>query len=242
MFVGERIDYLPNKEQKIIQAKDVFSFSIDAVLLASFAYVPIQKGKILDLCSGNGVIPILLSRRTNAAIYGVEIQERLFDMAKRSIELNGLQPQIQMVCADLNDLPLHVKELSYDVITCNPPYFEVFQKTEQHHNPYYNIARHEIFCTLEDVIRISSRLMKEKGKLALVHRPERLTDIIILMKKYKIEPKRMQLVHPKKDKAANMVLMEGTKAAQPGITCLEPIIVYGENNIYTEEFERIYYE
>lgn len=238
---GERIDFLPNKQIKIIQASDVFSFSIDAVLLAKFASVPIQKGRLIDLCSGNGVIPLLLSERSKGEIVGVELQERLYDMAERSMKLNELSHRINMLCANINDLPIQGVSLdSFDIVTCNPPYFEVNEESDRNVNEHLLIARHEVYCTLDDVIRICSRLVKQKGKVALVHRPERLADIFSTMKKYRIEPKRMQLVYPTEDKDANIVLVEGIKDGKKGLKCLPPIIVYGQDRKYTKEFEKIY--
>lgn len=237
----ERLDYLPNKQLKIIQADDVFSFSIDAILLAKFVYVPIQKGRLIDLCTGNGVIPLALSERTKGQIYGVEIQERLYHMAVRSVEENGLSERLSMIHSDINALPKEMLNESFDVVTCNPPYFESFSKTEQNVNQYLALARHEIACTLEDVIRISSRLVKQKGKVALVHRPERLTDMIELMRKYRLEPKRVQFIHPKLGKEANIVLLEGMKDGQKGLKCLPPVVVYDEDGAYTKEFAEVYY-
>lgn len=241
LYDGERIDYLPNKEQQIIQAKDILSFSIDAVLLAKFVHVPIQKGNLIDLCCGNGVIPLLLSRRTKGDIVGVEIQPRLAQMAERNIALNDLHTRIKMYCADINELPKEIMLGDFDVVSCNPPYFKMTSQTEKNLSEHQFIARHEVYCTLEDVIRVSSALVRQKGKVALVHRPERLADICTLMKKYRIEPKRMQLVYPKKGKDANILLIEGMKDGQPELKCLPPLFVYDEGQTYTKEFETIYY-
>ncbi|NQD51500.1 methyltransferase, partial [Bacillus altitudinis] len=157
----ERLDYLLAEDMKIIQSKTVFAFSLDAVLLAKFAYVPIQKGEIIDLCTGNGIVPLLLSTRSKASITGVEIQERLFDMAKRSVAHNQLEQQIELIHGDLNDMPKRYGNHKVDVITCNPPYFKTPSKDEINENEYLAIARHEIHCTLEDVIRVSSTLLKQ---------------------------------------------------------------------------------
>lgn len=157
----ERLDYLLAEDMKIIQSKTVFAFSLDAVLLAKFAYVPIQKGEIIDLCTGNGIVPLLLSTRSKASITGVEIQERLFDMAKRSVEYNQLAHQIELIHGDLNDMPERYGNHKVDVITCNPPYFKTPSKDEINENEYLAIARHEIHCTLEDVVRVSSTLLKQ---------------------------------------------------------------------------------
>ncbi len=237
----ERIDYLPNEKLKIIQSPEVFSFSMDAVLLAKFCYVPIQKGKIVDLCTGNGVIPLLLSERSKAEIIGVEIQERLYQMAVRSAQLNERAPQLQFINDDIKNIVLTLEKGKFDIVTCNPPYFKTVTEKEWNENQYYAIARHEIYCNLDDVIRISSELVKEKGKVALVHRPERLIDIIMIMKKYRIEPKRIQFVHPKRGKEANILLVEGIKSGKPGVKILQPLFVYGDNNLYTEEFKETYF-
>lgn len=236
----ERIDFLPNNQKKIIQSSEVFSFSMDAVLLAKFCYVPIQKGKIVDLCSGNGVIPLLISERSKAHITGVEIQERLLDMAIRSVQLNGLENQISFVHGDINDVVKHLNG-EFDLVTCNPPYFKTVSEKDWNENKHFAIARHEIYCDLEDVIRISSRFVKQKGKVALVHRPDRIIDIITLMKKYQIEPKRIQFIHPKETKESNILLIEGIKAGNPGVKILPPLFVYNEDNQYTKEFKEIYF-
>ncbi|WP_209125707.1 tRNA1(Val) (adenine(37)-N6)-methyltransferase [Alkalihalobacillus sp. BA299] len=238
---NERIDYLPNRSLQIIQADDVFSFSIDAVLLAKFVYVPIQKGKIIDLCTGNGVIPLMISTRSKAEITGVELQERLYDMAVRSCKINELVDKIKYIHADINELPKEILGQQYDVVTCNPPYFEKKELSDRNVNPHFQIARHEIYCTLEDVIRTCAKLVRQKGKVALVHRPERLTDIFENMRKFRIEPKRIQFVQPKADKEANIVLIEGIKDGKPGVKCLPSVVIYEDEKTYTKEFQAIYY-
>lgn len=237
----ERLDYLLAEKLRIIQSPSVFAFSLDAVLLARFAYVPVQKGKIIDLCSGNGVIPLLLSTRTKAEMIGVEIQERLYSMAKRSVAYNGLESRIEMLHGDLKDAPATLGHSKYDVVTCNPPYFPTPQKEERNQNEHLAIARHEIYCTLEDVVRVSSQLLKQGGKAAFVHRPGRLLDIITLMRQYRLEPKRLQFVYPKLGKEANTILIEGIKDGKPDLKILPPQIVYNENNEYTKELRTILY-
>lgn len=237
----ERLDYLLAENLRIIQSPSVFAFSLDAVLLAKFAYVPIQKGNILDLCSGNGIIPLLLSTRTKGAVTGVEIQERLYDMAVRSIEYNGLQSRLQMIHGDIKDMPYLLGHGKFEVITCNPPYFVTPSKGEINPNEHLAIARHEIMCTLEDVVRVSSQLVKQGGKVAVVHRPGRLPDIITLMREYRLEPKRIQFVHPKHGKEANTLLIEAIKDGQPDLKIHPPLFVYNENNKYTSEVNEILY-
>lgn len=238
---NERLDYLLAEELRIIQSPSVFSFSLDAVLLARFVYVPIQKGKLIDLCSGNGVIPLFLSARTKGSIIGVEIQERLFDMAERSIEYNQLEQRISMIHGDIKEMPKRLGYGKFDVVTCNPPYFPTPSSDEMNENEHLAIARHEILCTLEDAIKASSDLVRQGGKVAFVHRPSRFLDIVTLMRKYKLEPKKIQFVYPKQGKEANTLLVEATKNGNPDLKILPPLFVYNEKNEYTPEIKEILY-
>ncbi|MFF2450307.1 tRNA1(Val) (adenine(37)-N6)-methyltransferase [Neobacillus sp. NPDC058068] len=237
----ERLDYLLAENLRIIQSPSVFAFSLDAVLLARFVYVPIQKGNLLDLCSGNGVIPLFLSARTKGQITGVEIQERLYEMAVRSIAYNGLEDRLQMVHGDIKEMAKRLGYGKFDVITCNPPYFTTPEAGEINPNEHLAIARHEILCTLEDAIKASSDLVRQGGKVAFVHRPGRLIDIITLMRRYRLEPKRIQFVYPKIGKEANTLLIEAIKDGSPDLKILPPIIVYNENDEYTQEIRAILY-
>ncbi|MBM7646480.1 tRNA1(Val) A37 N6-methylase TrmN6 [Scopulibacillus daqui] len=238
---NERIDDLFDTNLKIIQSPDVFAFSLDAVLLAKFVYVPIQKGSLVDLCTGNGAIPFMLTTRTKGHITGIEIQPRLYEMAKRSAALNGLERQVSFLCDDVKTAPEKLGKHQYDIVTCNPPYFPKHQARDRNLNEHLAIARHEIFITLEDVIAVSSQLLKQKGKAAFVHRPDRLMDIMMYMRKHRLEPKRVQFVYPKKGKEANILLIEGTKDGKEGLKILPPVYVYDEQGHYTEdvlEYER----
>jgi len=237
----ERLDYLLAENLRIIQSPSVFAFSLDAVLLARFVYVPIQKGNLIDLCSGNGVIPLFLSARTKGNITGVEIQERLYDMAIRSIEYNGLQERLKMIYGDIKDMPQKLGFGKFDVVTCNPPYFTTPSKEEINPNEHLAIARHEILCTLEDAVKASSQLVRQGGKVAFVHRPGRLNDLITLMRQYRLEPKRIQLVYPKLGKEANILLVEAIKDGSPDLKILPPLIVYNEVDEYTPEIREILY-
>ncbi|OLN21302.1 SAM-dependent methyltransferase [Domibacillus antri] len=237
----ERLDYLLAEELRIIQSPTVFSFSLDAVLLARFASVPKTRGSIIDLCSGNGVVPLLMSAKTSAPITGVEIQERLYDMAVRSIRYNELNKQIVMINGDLKDAPELLGQEKHTLVTCNPPYFLTPSDKEINLNEHLAIARHEIMCTLEDCILSSSKLLKQGGKAAFVHRPGRLLDIVTLMRKYRIEPKRLRFVYPKQGKEANTVLVEGIKDGAPDLKILPPLYVYDEQGEYTEEVRTILY-
>ncbi|MBA2876689.1 tRNA1(Val) (adenine(37)-N6)-methyltransferase [Thermaerobacillus caldiproteolyticus] len=241
LYDDERLDYLLNEDMRIIQSPSVFAFSLDAVLLAKFAYMPIQKGQIVDLCTGNGVIPLLLSKRTKGKIIGVEIQERLYDMARRSVQYNQLEEQIEIIHGDIKDMPRQLGYSKYDVVTCNPPYFPTISADEMNKNRHFAIARHEIYCTLEDVIKVSSQLLKQGGKAAFVHRPGRLLDIVTLMRQYRLEPKRLRFVYPKMAKEANTILIEGIKDGSPDLKILPPLIVYNDHNEYTDEVKQILY-
>lgn len=242
LYDDERIDnLLADASMQIIQSPSVFSFSLDAVLLANFANVPVKRGTILDLCTGNGVIPLLLSKRTNAAITGVEIQERIVGMARRNVEMNDLTGQISLIHGDLKEMGPVLGHSGFDVVTCNPPYFRTPSAREQNHNDYLTIARHEVLCTLEDVVQACKLHVKPGGKVAMVHRPGRLVDIITLFRKYKLEPKRLRSVYPRDGKEANMLLIEGARDGKPDLKILPPLYIYKKDGSYTKEAEGIIY-
>ena len=237
----ERLDYLLAENLRIIQSPSVFSFSLDAVLLSRFVNIPKSKGHIVDLCSGNGVIPLFLSARTKAKITGVELQPRLYEMATRSITYNKLDDQINMVLGDVKAAPEMLGVEKYDAVTCNPPYFLAHELSERNVSEHYAIARHEIHLTLDEAIYAASRLLKQGGKVAFVHRPGRLLDLVTSMRANRIEPKRIQLVHPKMGKEANTILVEGIKDGKPDLKVLPPIYVYDDNNEYTAEVRELLY-
>jgi tRNA1(Val) A37 N6-methylase TrmN6 len=238
----ERIDDLLTCQLTIIQSSEVFSFSLDAVLLARFCSVPLSgKAAIADLCSGNGVIPLLLSTRTKASITGVEIQPRLYDMAVRSVEMNGLEGRIRFELADLREWAVDPKRNgAFDLVTVNPPYLPVVQGM-QNMNEHIALARHEMTCTLEDAIAASSRLVRPGGKAAIVHRAGRLVDVLTLMREYRLEPKRIRFVHPRKDAEANMVLVEALRDGKPDVKLLPPLIVYEDDGQYCRELMDVFY-
>lgn len=237
----ERLDYLLAENLRIIQSPSVFSFSLDAVLLARFASIPKSRGKIVDLCTGNGAIPLFLSARTKVPIIGVELQERLADMATRSVAYNQLGQQIDIRQGDVRGIARELGSEMYDTVTCNPPYFTVDAAQDQKLLEHQAIARHEIHLTLEEAVANASALLKQGGKAAFVHRPGRMVELIEAMKKNRLEPKRIQLVYPKVGREANTILIEGIKDGKPDIKVLPPVIVYEENGAYTEEIKEILY-
>lgn len=238
---GERIDQLFSTDVKIIQNKAVFSYSIDSVLLSRFPKIP-KKGIIIDLCSGNGAVGLFASTQTGAKILEIELQERLADMGRRSIELNGLDNQVSMVTDDLSNLLNHSPRGKADLIFCNPPYFKTSETSKKNSSIHYLLARHEITTSLDEICRISQQALKSKGRLALVHRPDRFLEILETLKKYKLAPKRVQFVHPKADRDANMLLIEAIKdGSLDGLKILKPLIVHTDNGNYTDEIFDIYF-
>lgn len=235
---SERIDDLLTHDLRIIQSDEVFSFSLDAVLLARFCSMP-KRGQVLDLCSGNGVIPLLLSTRGRAQITGVEIQPRLADMARRSVQLNGLEEQIQIVEQDLRTYQYDVRPGTYDLITVNPPYLPQ-SIGMRNQNEHVAIARFEIMCALEEVVAASARMVRSGGKVAVVHRASRLAELLTCLSNHRLEPKRMRLVHPRAGAEANMVLVEAMRDAAPDLKVLPPLFVY-EGNQHCQELLDVYY-
>ncbi|MBQ2257812.1 MAG: tRNA1(Val) (adenine(37)-N6)-methyltransferase [Lachnospiraceae bacterium] len=236
---NERIDDLQRNGYRIIQNPEKFCFGMDAVLLSGFTRVK-PGANVLDLGTGTGIIPILLEAKTDAAhLSALEIQEESADMARRSVMLNHLENKIDIVTGDIKEADQIFQAASFDVITCNPPYM-IGQHGLTNPDAPKAIARHEILCTLEDVVRNAAKLLKPGGSFYMVHRPFRLAEIITVMTKYKLEPKRMQLVHPYVDKEPNMVLIEGCRGGRPRMTVEKPLIVYKEPNVYTDEIYDVY--
>ena len=236
---NERIDDLQYKGLKIIQNKDGFCFGIDAVLLANFAKNMKRKNIVVDLCTGTGIVAILLAGKTDAKkIIGIEIQEESAEMAKRSVELNSLQDRVEIINQDLKKLKSLIEAGSVDTVTVNPPYMKAGSAIVNDANKM-SIARHEVCCTLDDVIKESARMLKTNGEFFMVHKPERLVDIFCTMRKYKIEPKRIRFVHPSADKPANIVLIEGSRDGKEFLKFEKSLYVY-ENGEYTDEIYEIY--
>lgn len=236
----ERVDDLQRNNLKIIQNPDKFCFGMDAVLLSGFAAESIKEGSsVLDLCTGTGIIPILLSAKTKAERFeAIEIQEESADMALRSVKLNSLEDKIKIIAGDIKDAGI-VRPASFDNVTCNPPYMPVGKGLKNPDGPMA-IARHEILCDLDDVIKSASLALKTGGKLYMVHRPNRLSEIFASMHEHKLEPKRMKLIYPFVDKEPNMVLIEASKNGKPFLKVEKPLIVYEKNGKYTDEIYDIY--
>lgn len=224
----------------IMQDTDMFNFSLDSVLLPNFVTINKNVQNILDIGCGNAPIPLILSTKTKAHITGVEIQKEVYNLAVQSVEINNLEEQINIVNADINDLYKELETESFDIITCNPPFFKVSENSNLNESEYKTVARHEVKLNLEDIMKISRKLLKNNGVLGIVHRPERLVDVIDLMRKYNIEPKKIRLVYPKKDKEANILLIEGTKNGNPGLKILPPLYSHDEDGSYTEEIQKFF--
>lgn len=237
---GERIDDLHRKGYTIIQDPKRFCFGIDAVILSGFARV--KKGEtVLDLGTGTGILPILLEGRTVGKHFtGLEIQPDSAEMAHRSVALNGLEEKIDIVTGDIKTASQQFGASVFDVVTCNPPYMNEGGGL-QNPSDAKAIARHEILCTLEDVIREAAKVLRPRGRFYMVHRPQRLTDILCLLRQYGLEPKRLRFVHSYVDKAPTMVLVEACRGSKPMIQVQPPLIIYRAPNEYTDEIYEIYY-
>ncbi len=224
----------------IFQDTSMFNFSLDSVLLPNFITIPKGCKKILDIGCGNAPIPLILSTKTSCNIIGVEIQKEVADLAKESVSYNHLENRIEIIEGDINEVMHTFLDNSFNVITCNPPYFKYKESSNVNKSDYKTIARHEVTLTLEQIISISSRLLTHNGVLGLVHRPERLIDVIEMMRKYHIEPKKIELVYPHEDEEANILLIEGRKMGHPGLKILPPMISHTEEGEYTEVIKKYF--
>ena len=224
----------------IYQDDDYFLFSLDSVLLANFVTIKLTDKKIIDLCSGNGPVPMLMSFRTKARIFGVEIQKYIYDMGLESIKENGLSRQIEFINADVKEIDKIFSAGTFDVVTCNPPYFRCQVNSLINENLGKAIARHEVKINLEDIINKASYLLKNGGTFALVHRPERLIEVIELLKKYGFEPKKLQFGYPKQNKDGNILLIEAVKNGKSGLKILKPLIIHNSNGEYVDEISKMF--
>jgi len=239
LYEDEAIDDLQLKGLGLIQKKDTFRFGVDAVLLSQFARIK-RNFRVIDLCTGTGIVPFLIMGKFSPEeIYGIEIQEEMAEMAQRSSQLNDLENTVKFFNKDLKDIE-YLKSLGkFDALTVNPPY-KVNNSGIVNSSDRLAIARHEIMCSLEDVIVAARTLLKDNGRMYMVHRPERLADIITLMRKYKIEPKRIRMVHPNTKKAPNIVLVEGQRDGGQCLKWEPPLYVYKDEGGYSDEIDLIY--
>ena len=224
----------------IYQDTDMFNFSLDSVLLPNFVTINKKTKNIMDIGCGNAPIPLILSTKTNAKITGVEIQKDSYDLAVESVKVNNLEDQINIVNADINELYKELESDSIDTITCNPPYFKYKETSNLNDSDYKTIARHELKLDVERLLKVARKLLKNNGNIAIVHRPERLIEIIELMRKNNIEPKKVQFVYPGKDKEANILLIEGVKNGNPGLKILSPIYSHDEDGEYTDQIKEYF--
>jgi len=236
---GERIDDLQRNGYHIIQNPEKFCFGMDAVLLTGFARAQ-EKDVLLDIGTGTGIIPLLMSAKYGCAhLTRLEIQEESADMARRSVAMNGLRDTIDIVTGDVKEADKIFKSASFDCITCNPPYM-IGQHGLTNPDAPKAIARHEVLCTLEDVVRAVAKLLKPGGHFYMVHRPFRLAEIMTTLSQYKLEPKRMQLVYPYIDKEPNMVLVEAVRGGKPRMTVEKPLIIFESPGVYMPEIRDVY--
>lgn len=235
-----RNSLLDFKDKIIYQDTDYFSMSLDSLLLANFVTVNLRDKVIVDFCTGNAPIPMLLTYKTKAKLYGIEYQKEICDLGIESIIENGMNEQITIYNDDVKNCLQYFRRESVDIITVNPPYFKLDDSSFVNDNEIKKIARHEVLISLEDIIYNASLLLKKGGTFAMVHRPDRLIEIIMLMKKYHIEPKRMRFVIPKMGENANILLIEGKMNGSSGLKVLPELITYDKDNNYTKEIKDMF--
>lgn len=230
------------KDMFIYQNDEWFSFSLDSVLLADFVKINLNDKKIIDFCTGNAPIPMLLSYKTKNKIIGIELQPQIYELAIKSIKENNLQDKIEIINEDVKNLSKIYEWETFDIITCNPPYFKTKNNLLLNDNDIKTIARHEIDLTIDDILKQAKNLLKTGKKLVMVHRPERLIELIDKMKKNNFEPKRIQLCYPKEGKNANILLIEAVKNGKSGLTIEEPLIVHNQDGSYTKKIKKLFEE
>lgn len=234
-------DLLGYGNLKIVQDKNYFNFSLESILLPNFIKVNKNDNKIIDLGCGNLPMPLIINYLyPEKEIIGIELQKEIYDLAIETLKINNLENKIKVLNIDIKDIKSYFNSESFDIVISNPPYFNKNEQTKINDNKVKSIARHEIAITLEEIIEKASFLLKNKGKFGLVHRTERLDDVIILLKKYNIEPKKIQFIYPKIDKPSNLFLLEGVKNTGKGIKVLKPLIVHDKKNNYSQEIKEIF--
>ena len=231
---------LAYKNMKIIQRKDMFNFSLDTVLLANFCTINKDIQEIIDFGTNNAAIPLLLSRRTDKKIIGIEIQEEAVKLARKNVELNHLENQIDIVHSDIKDYVK--KDVKVKLVVCNPPFFKVGERSNLNDNEYLQIARHEIKINLDEIVKCAASILDNKGRFAMVHRPDRMIEIINCMQKYDIEPKRVRFVYPKVGKESHIFLIEGMYKGNRGLKIEAPLYAHKEDGSYTKEVRKMFGE
>lgn len=234
-------DLLGYDNLKIVQNPDWFSFSLDSVLLPNFVTINKNVKNILDLGTGNAPIPLILSTLTKAKIYGIEIQKDVYDLAQESISINKLDDQIKIINDDMKKLDQYFDANFFDVIVSNPPYFRLEELSKQNDDEHKTIARHEKNINLAELIKIARKYLNNNGTFAMIHRTDRLIEIIEEMRKNNIEPKKVQFIYPKKNSESNMVLIEGRKNGHPGLIVKEPLFIHDEKGNYLDEINKLFF-
>ena len=237
--VNDLLDY---NNLKIVQDDNYFNFSLDSVLLPNFVKLNKNTKKILDLGTGNAPIPMILSTMTNAEIYGVELQKEIYELAVESLKINKLENRINLINDNIKNLDKYFESNSFDVIVSNPPYFKYSEKSNINETIQKTIARHEKEITLSELVSIAKKYLDNNGTFAIVHRTDRLIEIIEEFRKNNIEPKRIRLIYPKEGEESNMVLIEGRKNGNIGLKILPPLIAHNKNGDYTDEVKKMFKE
>ncbi len=239
----ERInDLVGYKNLKIFQNNDWFKFSLESVLLPCFVNISKNTNNILDLCTGNAPIPLILSTMTKAKIYGVEIQEDVYDLAKKSVDINNLSNQIEIINDDVKNIGKRFESDTFDIITCNPPYFKNIDTSKKNDDIHKIIARHEVNLTMEDIVKVVRKLLKNDGKFYLVHRTERFLELTNLLMSNNIMPKRVRFIYPKENSESNLFMLEAVKNGKYGMKLESPLYVHNEDGSYRDEILKMFNE
>lgn len=239
----ERInDLVGYKNLKIVQNNDWFKFSLESVLLPCFVIINKNTNNILDLCTGNAPIPLVLSTKTKAKIYGVEIQEDVYELAKKSVDINNLSKQIEIINDDVKNISNKFESDTFDIITCNPPYFKDVDTSKKNDDIHKIIARHEVSLNMDDIAKVVRKLLKNDGKFYLVHRTERFLELTNLLMSYNIMPKRVRFIYPKEDSESNLFMLEAVKNGKVGLKLESPLYVHNNDGSYKDEILKMFNE
>ena len=239
----ERInDLVGYKNLKIVQNNDWFKFSLESVLLPCFVIINKNTNNILDLCTGNAPIPLVLSTKTKAKIYGVEIQKDVYELAKKSVDINNLSKQIEIINDDVKNISNKFESDTFDIITCNPPYFKDVDTSKKNDDIHKIIARHEVSLNMDDIAKVVRKLLKNDGKFYLVHRTERFLELTNLLMSYNIMPKRVRFIYPKEDSESNLFMLEAVKNGKVGLKLESPLYVHNNDGSYKDEILKMFNE